>query len=490
MYLIGIDVGTTGTKVILTDEKGNIIGKGYKEYSLITLPGGKVEQRAEDWYEAAVFATREALSHFDGDKKEIVALSLSTQGGSTLPVDENYEPLSASYTWMDRRGVKEIEEATAEAGADAIYKKTGWEPDPSLDIAKFRWMQKHEKELFDKAHKFLTTSEYMNYRLTGNAVTDPGNAAMRQLFNINTGDWDDELLSLAGVSRDKMPKCVFTGEYIGNLTEKAAEELSLPTSVKVYNGGHDQYCAAVGCGAVEDGDMLLSTGTTWVVLGVSDKPLFTESFLAPGVHPCKGVFGNIASLRSAGSALKWLKNVIGEDDFKKMDDEAEKRRDSAKNVFFYPYFAGAGFPHNMDGFNSCVLGLELMNDKYDLARALMEGIAFETRGVLEEFERCGTKIKGLKMVGGAAKSRVWSKITADVCNCEIFFPTEPDTCCIGAALLAAVGSGIYPDYVTAGKNMIKHSGTLKPDSEAAAFYDEKYKKYKHGFKLLKEFFEK
>lgn len=487
MYVIGIDVGTTGTKVVLTDEKGNIVGKGYKEYSLVTLPGGKVEQRAEDWYDAAVFATRRATEGFCG---EVAAISLSTQGGSTLAVDENFEPLSMAYTWMDRRASVEIEEAAEEFGADAIYKKTGWEPDPSLDIAKLRWMRKYEKDLFYKAHMFLTTTEYMNYKLTGNAVTDPGNAAMRQLFNINTGDWDDELLDLAGVSRDRLPKCVFTGEYIGNLTEKAAEDLGLSTSVKVYNGGHDQYCAAVGCGAVEDGDMLLSTGTTWVVLGVSSAPLYTESFLAPGVHPCKGKYGNIASLRSAGSALKWLKNSIGEDDFVKMDEEAEKRRDSAKNVFFYPYFAGAGFPHNSDSINSCVLGLELMNDKYDLARALMEGIAFETRGVLEEFAKCGTEIKSLKMVGGAAKSPIWSKITADVCNCEIAFPSEPDTCCIGAAILAAVGHGIYPDYVTAGKNMIKHSGKLSPDPEAAAFYSEKYEKYKRGFALVSEFFEK
>lgn len=488
MYVIGIDVGTTGTKVIVTDEKGNILGKGYKEYSLITLPGGKVEQNADDWYNAAVFATREALSAFEGDKKNIVAISLSTQGGSTVPVNEKFEPLCNSYTWMDRRAVKEINEAAAEVGADYIYKKTGWEPDPSLDIAKLRWMKKYEKDIFEKARMFLTTTEYMNYKLTGAPVTDPGNAAMRQLTDIKTGNWDDSLLSLAGIDKSRLPECKFTGEYIGNLTQSAASDLTLSEDVRVYNGGHDQYCAAVGSGAVSDGDMLLSTGTTWVVLGVSREPIFTESYLAPGVHPCKGVYGNIASLQSAGSALKWLKQTIGEDDFKKMDSEAEKRRESAKNVYFYPYFAGAGFPHNIRSFNSCVLGMELMNDKYDLARALMEGIAFETRRVLEEFEKCGTTISSLKMVGGAAKSEVWSRITADICECEILFPAEADTCCVGAAILAAVGYGIYPDYKMAGANMIKYSGTMTPDTEAKSFYDEKYKKYQRGFSLLKEFF--
>ncbi len=126
MFVIGIDVGTTGTKAIVVDEKGNILGKGYKEYSLITLPGGKIEQNADDWYDAAVFATKAALDTFDGDKNEIVALSLSTQGGSTVPVDENFRPLSNAYTWMDRRATREISEAVSEAGGgDVIYKKTG-----------------------------------------------------------------------------------------------------------------------------------------------------------------------------------------------------------------------------------------------------------------------------------------------------------------------------------------------------------------------------
>ena len=491
MFVIGIDVGTTGTKAIVVDEKGNILGKGYKEYSLITLPGGKIEQNADDWYDAAVFATKAALDTFDGDKNEIVALSLSTQGGSTVPVDENFRPLSNAYTWMDRRATREISEAVSEAGGgDVIYKKTGWEPDPSLDIAKFRWMRKHEEELFNKAHMFLTTIEYMNYKLTGKAVTDPGNAAMRQLFDIVSGEWDSFLLNLAGVEKDRLPEYRFTGEYIGTLTKDAAEDFSLPETVKVYNGGHDQYCAAVGCGAISDGDMLLSTGTTWVVLGVTSKPIFTESFLAPGVHPCKGVYGNIASLQSAGSALKWLTQTIGEDDFSKLDAEAEKRRDSAKNIYFYPYLAGAGFPHNIRAFNSCVLGMELMNDKYDLARALMEGVAFETRMVLEEFEKFGTKITSLKMVGGAAKSEVWSRITCDICGCEISFPAEADTCCVGAAILAAVGCGIYPDYKTAGDNMIKYRGRLIPDKGVETFYNDKYDKYRQGHFLLRAFFEK
>ena len=177
--------------------------------------------------------------------------------------------------------------------------------------------------------------------LTGRKVIDPTNAAIRQLFNIETGDWDDELLSAAGVTRERLPEVLPVGALVGNLTEEAAKALNLSTNVKVYNGAHDQYCASLGSGAVEVGDMLLATGTTWVVLGITPDLLYTDSHISPGIHPA-GAYGAMASIVSAGSALNWYKkNIIG-DSFKVIDEEAVKRRDEAKDLFVLPYVCGAG----------------------------------------------------------------------------------------------------------------------------------------------------
>lgn len=487
MYIIGIDVGTTGTKALVVDEKGKIYGKGYMEYSLLTGENGIVEQNAEDWWAAVVCSVNQSIAQIE-DKEQIKAISLSSQGGTTLAVDKNFAALNLAYTWMDRRAAKENEEIISELGKDYIYKKSGWQPDACFDPAKLRWMSKNQKDIFDSAAYFVSTCEFINYRLTGSNVTDPENAAMRQLIDIQTGDWDEKLVQAAKLSIDRLPKCIPTGEYIGNLTKMAAESLGLSTDVKVFNGAHDQYCASIGSCAVNVGDMLISTGTTWVVLGVTDKPLYTDNYIAPGIHPCNERYGNIASLRSAGSALKWLCQTIGENDFRRIDEEASYRRQSAKNIYFYPYYAGAGFPHNLDNLKANIIGMELMNDKYDLAYSLMEGVAFETRSVLDEFAKNGCDISNLKMVGGAAKSEFWSKLTCDITGCEIALPEEADTCCIGAAIIGAVGLEIYPDYETAGKNMIQIKKKYSPNNENKEFYNEKYKKYSDILNSLKSFY--
>ncbi len=486
MYLIGTDVGTTGTKTVITDENGTVYGKGYREYELHAGPGGKVEQNAADWWDAVVFSVRAALQTVP-DREKVAAMALSTQGGSTLAVDSDFKPISPAYTWMDARAAEESRELEAENG-ELIYKISGWRCDASFDPPKMRWLASHEPDVFRRAHQFVSTEEYINMRLTGRSVTDPTNAAMRQLINVAASDWDDTLLLLAGLTRSRLPECLPTGAWIGSLTRDASEALGLPAGVKIYNGAHDQYCAALGSGAVTPGELLLSTGTTWVILGVTEKPLFTSSHIAPGVHPVPGLYGNIASLNSAGSALKWFRKLTGED-FSALDAEAEKRRGSAEGILFYPYYAGSGFPHHMPEVKACCVGMELMHDKYDLARALMEGVAFEARWTLEEFSAHGANARRLKLVGGAAKSALWSSITCDVTGCELQIPAEKDTCCIGAAMIAAVGSGICSDYFDAARRMVRYTKNLLPDSESAAFYEKKYARYRSGFGQLRALFE-
>lgn len=487
MLIFGIDVGTTGTKAAVVDEKGNVLAKGYQEYSLITTPQGGVEQNAEDWWKATVFAVNTAMRKAGAKPEQIAGISFSTQGGTTVATDENFTPLKSADTWMDRKAESEWEELCRTIDPDEIYRKSGWQPNPAFDPAKIRYLHKNNPEIYQKTAYYLTTPEYICQKMTGNAIIDPTNAAMRQIFDINTGTWDDALTEFAQIKKNQLPEIRPTGVLAGNLTAKAAEQLGLKAGIPVFNGAHDQYCAAIGSGAVNTGDLLLSTGTTWVVVGISDRPLFTENYLAPGMHPCKGKYGNIASLRSAGSALKWFK-TLSKEEFAVMDKNAESRRESAKNLLYYPYYAGAGFPHNNDKLNSCILGMDLSNDAYDLALALMEGVAFETRLVLEEFDKTGNGIHALKMVGGATNSELWSRLTCNVTEREIRPAKETDTCCIGASMIAAVGLGIYEDYNAAVQNMVQYSPAYNPEKEAAEFYEEKFARYKKGLETLQQIY--
>jgi len=472
MLVIGIDVGTTGTKALVVDGTGRVLSGAYREYELKS-DGGKVTQNADDWWEAVKYTVKTASGTVD--KRDIAAISLSTQGASMLAVDVHGDPLCDVMTWMDSRSTREVEFLEREIGSEKIYEKCGWPLTPAGDAAKMLWLKNNMPEVFENAACFPSTIEFINFKLTGRSAADPTNAAIRQLFNIKTGDWDDEILCAVGIGKDRLPEVVQVTEPVGTLTAEAAQELGLTEEVKVFCGAHDQYVSSLGAGAVNVGDMMLATGTAWVVLGVTEKLFYTKNHICPGIHPAGG-FGAMASLVSAGSALKWYKNLIG-GDFKTMDEEASARAESAKDLIVLPYVAGAGFPHDRPEAGGTIAGFRLGHDKYDIARAVMEGVAFEAKSVIEEFNGAGMKIDRLMMTGGAARSDLWSSIVGAVTNCEIFRPEEPETCCLGAAQIALVGLGVYPDFSACRASMVKSAPLGENDPSLVSFYEEKYGNY-------------
>ena len=474
--VIGLDVGTTGTKAAVCDPMGRVLGKAYCEYDLHFTDDGGVEQNAADWIGAVRTVVRDAVAASGVSAGCIAAISLSTQGGSFWARGENGEALTPVMTWMDGRARAEAADLRMLAG-ERLYRASGWQVGAGFDAAKLLWLRRNAPEVFDKAVSFDTTLETVNRYLTGRNVTDPTNAAIRILYNIEEQRYDPEILELLGLDESRLPEVLPTGAVIGNLTATAAEELGLPQDVAVCNGAHDQYCASLGAGAVHAGDVLVATGTAWVVLGVTDRLIRSESHVSPGIHPVAGLYGAMASLVSAGSVLKWYKNLVGSD-YSELDAGALTHRESAKDLFFAPYLAGAGFPHRNPDEPAKMIGLKLAHDRYDIARALMEGVAFEVRRVLEEYSRLGCPAEKLTMTGRTAHSALWRGILRDVTGCGIAVTEEADTCCIGAAMLAAVGAGLYRDLSDAAADMARVTLFDTPDADGVAFYNEKYCRYR------------
>lgn len=296
------------------------------------------------------------------------------------------------------------------------------------------------------------------------------------MYDISAAKWDSKLLSYAGIKSDMLPYVMPTGSYIGDVVSSVARELGIPNSVRVYNGAHDQYCAAIGSGALDTGDMLLSTGTTWVVLGITDKLVYTKSGISPGIYPAGG-YGAMGSIISSGASLKWLRNNLVEDDYKVIDKMAAERMKDAENVFFVPFLAGAGFPDFDIDVAAGIYGLRLDNNKYDVALALMEGVAFEAKTALSEFKNSGCPIERLTMIGGASRSSLWPKITGYITECEISVMDQTEACACGAALIAAVGSGIFADYRSATSVISPKHVIDTSDTEIRDFYRKKYERY-------------
>lgn len=482
MPVIGIDVGTTGTKAIAVSEDGTVLAKGYSGYALLG-EGRQIEQDADEWIRASVFAVKECVKAIRGAPVE--AISLSTQGGSTVAVDDRFRPLGMSWTWMDGRAQEEARQLGNAPGEEYFYKTTGWKLSPAFDAAKIPRMKKEGQT----GRKYLTTLEYMNYFLTGRDAVDPTNAAMRQLFSIRDNDWDDTILQAAGIKRNELPEILPTGALLGGLRKEAAEKMGLFEGTPVYNGGHDQYCASIGAGATSAGDMLLSTGTTWVVMGIAQKPLFTDTYIAPGIHPIRGLYGSIASLACSGASLQWYKNQFLNEDWEELNRGVEQRIAQENDVFFYPYLAGANYPVWQPAAKGTFTGFDLSSDKFDFARAIMEGVAFGLKRALADFEKNGCPVRSLKIMGGAAKSGIWKHIIAAVAGVPIEQMRETDTCALGAAMIAAVGAGIYPDYAKAAQAMV-HTDRVEPAcAKETAYYEGKYSRYMEMWSCIERFYQ-
>ncbi len=465
---IGIDVGTTSLKALALNENGECVATAKKAYELFAN-GVEATQNADDWYEAAVSAIREIVAKNLG---EVCSISVSAQGGATVLLDENGKTLTPAYSWMDNRASRESEELKAKFGNDLIYSRYGWRMQPNADAAKLLWMKRNISEIYEKAASFPSTLGFINHRLTGKIVEDPTCAAIRRLYDINEEKISADILELLALTEDKLPETLPTGAFVGNLTADAARELGLSESVRVYNGAHDQYCASIGSGIVDVGQLMLATGTAWVLFGVTEAPLFGESKISPCIHPAGG-YGALSTVSGIGAAFEWLSALTGTP-IPELSAEAEKLRGKNDNFFFRPSATGTGLLiGNSRGAH--ITGLSIGHDKYDLALALMEGAAFETALVIEEYKKSGmTDVTSITMTGGATASRFWQSLIADVTGLDVYASVQTDSPALGAAMLAACGG---EDIASVSKRFSGAETKVSP-SEYSEYYREKFDRYK------------
>lgn len=497
MYVLGVDVGTTGTKAVLIDDKGRVLKKAYKGYKLYKPGAALVEQKAEDWWASVVATIRECTNELT-DKHNMMAISLSTQGASIVPVDAQGEPLSNAISWMDRRGNTQLKELLDRYDQEFYYKKSGWILEAGGNLVIIKWLKDNKREVFDKTHKFLSTLDYINFKLTGEYVIDPTNAGITQLMDITTGDWDEQLLEVAGIKRNKLAVIVEPGTIIGNLTVEAATQLGLDASVKVINGAHDQYCAALGSGLFQKGDMVLATGTAWIVTGIFDKPVYDKSYIAPGRHVISGIWGALASIPTGGVSMEWYSDNIAlkiqkgdqldTECFKDIDEKIMSTGKKAEGLFFYPYYNGSGYPKWNSSVKASFIGLGLEHDRYDIALAIMEGLAFEANIAFGRFAEMGCTASRLKMLGGAAKSRLWPEIVAAVSGMSVIKMKETDSASIGAAIIAGKGCGMFDNFIDGYEKLGLEEISVEPDSKKRDYYCEKFDRYKRGIELLEAFY--
>jgi len=485
-YLLGIDVGTTGTKTLLFSEDGELMGHAYRAYGMHTPQVAYSEQSAEDWWNAVVATVRE-VCQAAGVGGQVAAISLSLQGGTMVPVDAQFRPLRPAIVWNDARCTAEREAFLREVGdARRMYEKTGWNLSTGLLALEIRWMRDHEPDLFEKTAWFLSVPDYIAAKMTGIPAVDLSDVGINQLGDIRRGCYDEELLRFAGISEAQLPKIVHSGDVIGHLTDAAAAELGLSTDAVLVAGAHDQYAVALGAGATKAGDILIGSGTCWVVTAIGDEPDF-DSGLAQSVAAVPGKWGSLLSLSSGGVCLEWWRRnlTVAPDGtqipYETINEEVAKRKAAEDGLFFYPFSGRAAAGRNFK--KASFIGLDLSHDRFDIARAIMEGVAFQTIWMMESFRTKPSK-EGLKLAGGASKSALWCQMVADIANLPVRIPEVADLACVGAAILAGTGCGIYQSAGEGYKRLAVRERVLLPDAARAEQYGALFEAYKQKAGVL------
>ena len=485
-YILGIDVGTTGTKTLLFSAGGQLMGHAYRPYATSTPQVLFSEQDPEDWWRAVCETVREVCSD-PAVGANVAAISLSLQGGTVVPVDENLRAVRPAIVWNDGRCDKQRQAYLDEVGDEtSMYEMSGWRLGNHLPALEIRWMRDNEPELFAKTAMFLTVPDYISMKMTGIAAVDLSDAGINQLCDIRKGCYDEGILRFAGITEAQLPRILRSGEVIGHLTEEAAETLGLSVNAVLVAGAHDQYAVALGAGANKPGDILIGSGTAWVVTAIGDRPSF-ETGLAQSVAAAPGLWGSLRSLSSGGVCLEWWRKNLAVSDsgepvsYDVINEEVSKRKAAENGLFFFPFSGRMDETHNFQ--KGTFVGLDLSHDRYDLARAVMEGVVFQARWMMELFQTKPSK-EGLKLAGGASKSPLWCELAANITNLPIRIPAVADLACVGAAIMAGVGCGIYRDAEEGYQCLAVGEKVLQPDAEAARKYDELYALYKKTAEAL------
>jgi xylulokinase len=499
MSLIGLDIGTTGCKAIVFRQDGAILGQGKREYRIDTPHPAWAEQDAELVWQLAWAALGEAVAAAamtaPGDPP--AALALSCQGEAVIPVDRQGRAIRPAILGMDTRTTGENRWLVETFGAEALFARTGMPVHTINTLPKLLWLQHNEPAIWESAHQFLLYEDFFLRRLGGTAVVSTCLASRTQMMDLATGAWATDILERCGIDpgRLALPAPV-AGGIVGRMRPELARELGIPGEVLLAGGGHDQACAALGSGVIAPGRAMVSTGTAEVVEVALDSPALADSLRDGGIsvyrHVVPGQFLAMTLNHSGGLLLRWFRDTLGMWEMERAAATGQDAYDlllagapdGPTGLLILPHFAGSGTPTLDTASKGAILGLTFATDRAALAKAILEGLTFELRTNLDLLAAAGVNISELHAVGGGARSPLWLRLKADICEVPLRVPQVTEAACLGAALLAGVAAGIYPDFPAAVSQAVQWRQHIDPGAAGVAAYAPRYALYRQIYTRL------
>ena len=482
MYYIGVDLGTSAVKLLLMEGNGKICNIVSNEYPLSFPQPGWSEQKPEDWWNAVVDGIKKLINGFDAS--EVAGISFGGQMHGLVILDENDNVIRPAILWNDGRTTKQVDYLNNEIGKEKLSEYTANIAFAGFTAPKILWVKENEPENFAKIAKIMLPKDYIAYKMTGVHSCDYSDASGMLLLDVKNKCWSKEMMEICDVKEEQLPKLFESYEVTGSLTEEAAAALGLTTNCKIAAGAGDNAAAAVGTGTVGDGGCNISLGTSGTIF-ISSKEFGVDRFNA--LHSFDHADGNfhlMGCMLSAASCNKWWMDEI----LKTKDYPAEQAgitRLGENHVFYLPYLMGERSPHNDPSARAAFIGMSMDSTREDMTQAVLEGVAFGLRDSLEVARSIGVNPERTKICGGGAKSPLWRKIIANVMNMKVDLIESEEGPGYGAAILAAVGCGVFDSVEEAAKKLVKVTGTEEPDSELVQKYEERYQEFKKLYPALK-----
>jgi xylulokinase len=500
-YLLGIDIGTSGTKTVLFDRGGNPISSSTAEYPLYQPEIGWAEQDPLDWWKAVCITINDVIKDSNINPESISGIGLSGQMHGLVMLDGDGNVLRKSIIWCDQRTAKECTEITEKVGQKRLIDITANPALTGFTASKILWVRNNEPEIYEKCRKILLPKDYIRYMLTGEFATEVSDASGMQLLDIKNRCWSKEVLNALDIPIEYLGDVHESIVVSGNVHKKAAELTGLKENTPVVGGAGDQAAGAIGNGIIRSGQISSTIGTSGVVFAHLDEPIIDEKGrVHTFCHAVPGAWHMMGVTQGAGLSLKWFRDnfctneievakYMGIDPYVLMTKEAEKVPAGSRGVIYLPYLMGERTPHLNPKAKGVFFGLSAAHTKNEMLRAVIEGVSYSLLDCMEIIKETGMNPTNVMVSGGGGKSELWRQILADMFNCKVSTNKSSEGPALGVALLAGVGTGVYKDINEACNIAISENSIQYPKEENSLVYKRYYEIYKKIYNDLKGTFE-
>lgn len=463
-YVIGVDLGTSAVKILLVGQQGEVVRSVSKPFALIQEKSGYSEQNPADWVNQTTAGLLELLNGWDGNAEDIEGISFSGQMHGLVLLDGNNEVLRPAILWNDTRTTAQCQHIYDVIGEERLLEITKNPALQGFTLPKLLWVKQFEPEIFNQAKSFVLPKDYLRFKMTGQLQMEFSDAAGTLLLDIGKKEWSLEICDLLGITPSLCPPLVYSHEEVGTVAAEYAKVSGLSSTTRVFAGGADNACGAIGSGILEDGKTLCSIGTSGVVLSYeADGSKDFGGKVHYFNHAAPDAFYTMGVTLSAGHSLSWFKDVFAENEaFEDLLADVSSVPAGANGLLFTPYLAGERTPHADAAIRASFIGMDSSHRRKDFVRAVLEGITFSLNESIDIFRRNGKRIDAVVSIGGGARNEEWLQMQADIFDAKIIRLESEQGPGMGAAMLAAYGCEWFDSLKECAAQFLKEDRQFQP----------------------------